>query len=311
MVNFKIEENTESKKGFNVGRILTGLTFVLIGVLALADNLGWLSVNWENLWYFWPVIIIAVGLSIISINSIIWKLSIAIFGTVALIGVGWFMTIGSPNLAQPISVETVIQKHTEDVAKLNFNIETGASDISVDASSNQSAVEVAFKSNLLKLSDSSSFSDGVQKINLSTQPKNSRSWFFGDIKNIWDVYLNRDLPLDLSINAGASSIDLDLEYVKLNNLDINTGASSLDIRLGSLEKNINLDIDAGVSSIVIKVPKRSGLEVNIEGGLNSRSMLDLEKISDSLYQSIDYNKSENKIVINSKIGVSSFTLERY
>lgn len=307
----EIKETVDNKNGFNVGRILTGLVFVLIGILALADNLGWLNVNWENLWYFWPIIIIAVGLSIISINGLIWKVAITIFGIATLLAMSWFMTFGSPNFAQPVAIETVLNKDSEDVQKFDFNIDTGASDINVTSFSDEVLGKVIFKSNLLKLSDSSSFDKGVQKISLSTYSKNGHSWIFGDIKNSWDVYLNRDLPLDLSIDAGASSIDLDLEHVRLNNLKINTGASNLDIRIGSLEKNINLDIDAGVSSIVIKVPSDSGIEVNIEGGLNSKSMLDLQKISDSLYRSSDYDKSENKIVISSNIGVSSFTLERY
>lgn len=311
MANPQVEEVTEDKKGFNVGRILTGLIFVLIGVLALADNLGWLSVSWENLWYFWPIIIIAVGLSIISINNLIWKVVLTIFGIAALVIMGWFITFGSPNFAQPVAVETVLNKDSEDVQKFDFDIKTGASDINVTSFSDESLGKVIFKSNLLKLSDSSSFDKGVQNISLSTYSKNGHSWIFGDIKNSWDVYLNRDLPLDLSIDAGASNIDLDLEYLRLNNLEIKTGASSLDIRIGSLEKDINIDIDAGVSSIVIKVPKYSGLEVNVDGGLNSKNMLDLQKISDSLYRSIDYDKSEDKITITSKMGVSSFTLERY
>lgn len=308
-VYIKPEGRPDTSRGF--GRILLGLIFITVGFLALADNLGWVDVVWENLWYFWPIVIIAIGLSIISIGGLFWKVLTTILGLSALLAVVWFMTLGAPNVAQPVAIDTMVQKIDKDVRQLDVNIKTGASSIAVDSFDSDLATKVVFKSNLLKLKNESLLSDGIQRINLETISKSENAWIIGDVKNSWSVYLSDNLPVDISIDAGASKLDLDLESIKLRQLDIKAGASSIDILLGSLEKDINLDIDAGVSSVVIKIPKDSGIEINIEGGLNSKGMLDLEKISDSLYRSADYGKAENNINITSEIGVSSFTLERY
>lgn len=304
------DDKEKKQPNFNVGRVLAGLFFVLVGTLALADSIGWLSVNWQNLWYFWPVIIIAVGLSILSIGGWIWKLTTMILGLIALAIMGWFMTIDAPIL-KVVSSETVIQKSDSLVDRLDVNIKTGASSINVSSSLDDSAAKILLKSNFLELSNKTETTNGVQEINLTTEVKNQNSWLFGDVKNSWDVYLNRDLPVNLSFDVGASNLDLNLRDIKLDNLDINSGVSNLEVWIGSLEKEIAVNIDAGVSSIVIKVPKTSGVSLITEGGLNSQSLSGLDKIDDSNYRSSNYNKSDNKINIVTKIGVSSFSLERY
>lgn len=47
------------KMRFNTG----GVVLILIGLLLLLQNLGILQ--WGSLWKFWPVILIAVGISMI------------------------------------------------------------------------------------------------------------------------------------------------------------------------------------------------------------------------------------------------------
>lgn len=42
---------------------LGGLGLILLGVLLLLQNLGLFS--WESLWKFWPVVLIAAGLSLL------------------------------------------------------------------------------------------------------------------------------------------------------------------------------------------------------------------------------------------------------
>lgn len=53
--------------GINFGRLFLGILLVLIGVLYLANNMGWLDVNFSfDWWKLWPLIIVFFGLSIFS-----------------------------------------------------------------------------------------------------------------------------------------------------------------------------------------------------------------------------------------------------
>lgn len=40
-----------------------GVILVLLGVFFLASNFGW--INWGSLWKFWPLILVAVGVSML------------------------------------------------------------------------------------------------------------------------------------------------------------------------------------------------------------------------------------------------------
>ena len=44
----------------HVGRIIFGLFFAWLGVLFFLDQLGWIDIG--NIWRFWPVILIVIGL---------------------------------------------------------------------------------------------------------------------------------------------------------------------------------------------------------------------------------------------------------
>jgi cation transport ATPase len=57
-----------------IWRLFWGLLLIIIGALALANNFGWVNVHWSNILSLWPLIIIAAGLSMLSIDNIIWKI---------------------------------------------------------------------------------------------------------------------------------------------------------------------------------------------------------------------------------------------
>lgn len=58
----------EPPSKFNFGRLFLGLFLVLVGAAYLIKLAGWLAINF-NLWQFWPVILIYLGFSILSIRN--------------------------------------------------------------------------------------------------------------------------------------------------------------------------------------------------------------------------------------------------
>lgn len=52
-----------------VGTIFWGFAFILFGVLLLLSNLKVVDVNFMNLWQLWPVMIIGVGISMLSLRG--------------------------------------------------------------------------------------------------------------------------------------------------------------------------------------------------------------------------------------------------
>jgi len=77
----------DNDKKWPIGRIFWGLLLIILGGLLIIDNFNLVNVNWLDLWRLWPLIIIAIGLSVLSIRSIVWKIFTIILAIVTLIAV--------------------------------------------------------------------------------------------------------------------------------------------------------------------------------------------------------------------------------
>ena len=83
-------------KNWAIGRIFWGLLLVLVGGMLIADNFGWVNVNWSDLWRLWPLFIIAAGISVLSIRGIVWKIFTIILALATLCAIGYVAMSGTP-----------------------------------------------------------------------------------------------------------------------------------------------------------------------------------------------------------------------
>lgn len=296
---------------WNVSKIFWGLLFIVIGALVLLANFDIITVDWGNIWRLWPILIISCGLSILSFRNLIWRLA-SILLVIMTMGLIVFVATADTELLTTSSRAYIssIEYKNNNIKKSVVNIEAGASDITFGSKDQNSLVTTSFKSNIAKLETSSDVDGTTQTTNLSMNTKNGQ-WFNVNFNSDFDIYVDRTAITDAVIHAGASSINVDTSFVKLNSLTIKSGASSIDVKLGQELDNSNLSIESGVSSIKVRVPKSVGIKLNIESGLASNNLSDLSKTSDDTYESSNYSQSSKKITISTKIGVSSFEIERY
>ncbi len=123
--------------------------------------------------------------------------------------------------------------------------------------------------------------------------------------------LNEAPIWDISIDAGAASLNMDMSRFKVRKFDLEGGASSVDLRFGALIDTTDIDIEVGVSSIKIYVPKTSGCELRTESVLSGRSFNGFDKIESGLYRTPGFATAAKKIYINSEAAVSDIKIERY
>lgn len=313
----KKEQSYHKHHEYNwASKVFWGLLLILIGGLALAGNFGLATIEWSSLWRLWPLFIVAAGLSILSFKNIIWKILSVILSVAAVTAIAWVLLGGFKQIN--VSVGTLknynetIQVASSEIKSAEVSIDAGASEVYI-ATADQIGIATAdLTSNFAILEKTSSVSDSIQKVDFSMKSENR--WFnnwFGDFKNKWDVKLTRNLPLSLDVKAGACDADIDLSGAKLNTVDIDMGASNLTLKLGKNQSLANVNIDSGASSITIRVPAESGVKLFTEGGLSSKELADLKRSGNKTYESNNYDSASQKINISAKIGVSSFTIERY
>jgi hypothetical protein len=131
------------------------------------------------------------------------------------------------------------------------------------------------------------------------------AWWPGESLN-WDVSLNREIPLNLKIDSGASSSILNLSDLKVTNLDIDTGASSTELTLPANAGNTSVDIDTGASSLKVNIPEGVAARVRIKSGIASINVNPrFPRLDGGLYQSNDYTTAINRVDMTIDAGVGA------
>lgn len=294
---------------WNIGAIFWGLLLIAFGGLLLLGNLGVVEVSWGELWRLWPLLIVAAGFSVLATTHWLWKVLSIVFIVVAIFSVIWVGTGQYETNTRELNTQNVSVGAERGVAQADLTIRAGASKLTINSDDISDVVQAKLQSNGLQIAKDSSREDTMQKIVLSGTDQ--RGVWFGSPQNTWDITVNERLPMKLTFDAGASNIDADLSEVRLTSLSVKAGASNTVITLGDRESNLNVDIDSGVSSTTLRIPKDSGVTVNFEGGLSTREFDDLKEISKGEYRSENYDTATNRIAINADAGLALFKIERY
>lgn len=298
-----------SDRGWNTGSLFWGLLLVAFGGLLLLGNLGVIEVRWGELWRLWPLLIVAAGFSVLATAHWIWKVASVVFIAAAIAAVVW---VGA-GMYEPDTEETNNQNVAvgteQGVAKADVSVQAGASKMTVKSDDISEVVRADLNSNGLRLEEKSTQEGDTQKVVLSS--KAHRDMWFGAYQNTWDVTLTERLPMKLTLDAGASSIDADLSGVQLTDLSVKAGASSSVLTLGDKQADVRVDIDSGVSSMTLRMPKESGVTMNFDGGLSAREFADLKEVSKGVYRSDNYETANRRISITADAGLASFKIERF
>jgi hypothetical protein len=133
----------------------------------------------------------------------------------------------------------------------------------------------------------------------------------GDQENDVAINLNEKPIWNIDLGIGAGKADFDFSSYKVKSLKVSTGVADLDLRLGDRVPQADVQIESGVASVTLEIPKSVGYEVRIDGALNVKNMDDLEKIDDNLYRSTDFETATHKVAIRYDAGLSKVKIKRY
>lgn len=260
------------------GRLFWGLLILIIGVILLLGALG-VFPEGISVWQFiWPSVIILFGIWLIAVPSMYrsWK-------------------IATESLTIPL----------ENAQKARIKLKHGAGKLRVKPSSVDAV--------LLK----GTFAGGVEhtlreengytRLKLTSPPGVRVFPGFLQVGGLdWQVSLNRDIPIHLDINTGASETELDLYDLKLSELNLDTGASSSKITLPVQAGHTSVRINTGAASMSIRVPEGVGARIQLERGLSS-ARIDTRRFPGhgNLYVSPGFEQAVHRADIYIKTGVGS------
>ncbi len=257
------------------GSLFLGFILVILAALLLLKQAG--IIVGDIFGFFWPLLIIAFG---------VWLI------------IGFF---SRNRLAEQQKVSIPLDGAVSGYIKLDH----GAGRLTIHSGAGPSEIMNGTFGNGLNYK---SHLDGSRiEVKLRTSQQ-FWAWWPGERLD-WDINLNRDIPLYLKIDSGASASTLDLSDLKVTNLDIDTGASSTDLTLPANAGNTHVDIDTGASSIKITVPAGVAASIRIKSGIAAVNVDSrFSRQEGGLYQSSDYNTSTNRVDIAINSGVGSIDI---
>jgi len=129
----------------------------------------------------------------------------------------------------------------------------------------------------------------------------------GEVRNEWDLRLNDDVPIDLSVEMGAGESDLDLDSLTLTGLDLQMGAGKTTVDLtGDYDRDLSATIEGGVGEATVRLPSAVGVKVNAEGGLGTINAQGLQREGDA-YVNDAYGDSDVTLDVDVRGGWAGST----
>ena len=134
--------------------------------------------------------------------------------------------------------------------------------------------------------------------------------FIGPSQGIWQFKLTQEVPVTLSMEAGASQIDIDVRDVSASRVELKTGASSSNVTVPAHGASI-LDIEAGAASINIRVPKATAARIRVKDGMTSMNVDTnrFPQLDSGMYQSPNFDTSADRAEINIEGGLGSVSIK--
>jgi hypothetical protein len=152
----------------------------------------------------------------------------------------------------------------------------------------------------------SNVTDGQLDVRVEAGP----SWlpFIGPSEGVWRFQIVQDLPVMVNMEAGASTLNIDLKDVLARHLAVKTGASSVNVTLPA--RGVCLfDLDGGATSVNIVVPEATAARIRVDGVTS----MDVDtnrfpRIEADLYQSPDFESATDRAEINISSGLGRITI---
>jgi len=184
----------------------------------------------------------------------------------------------------------------------------GAGDLVVTGGAKK-LLEADFTYNVAKLKPEVEFTDGT----LVVQHPDVRGYRtpqdIKDFRNEWDLRLNNDVPMNLSLEMGAGTSDLQLAGLSLTGLDIILGAGKCTVDLsGDRTRDLDAAINTGAANVTVRLPKDIGVRVEINAGPTTINASGLTK-DGNVYTNDAYGVSDVTLQIKMEAGVGQINLE--
>jgi len=308
--------------------VFWGVLLVVIGLLFIFNNLGWLNFSFRALFDLWPALLVVWGISILPIKGNLKTiLSIAVVLIAILIGstrsydspwtpsfhryalfnnhAHWNNNKSDDEKSDKVSTYTFFEDYNTKIKSALLNMDIAAGKFRIEDSTNY-LIDFNAENNLGHYTKEIMKNGNTTEIYVTLEEGHLHS---GTNKNRAHIMLNTSPLWSLKLDVGAADFIGDLRHYKVEKVEIDGGVSSIRLKIGKKQQKTNIDIEAGASSVKVYIPKLAGCEVTSNTVLSELGLKGFIKDGD-VYRTPDFNSKRQKVYISLDAAISSLNIIR-
>jgi len=194
-----------------------------------------------------------------------------------------------------------------DAKSVRVKMVLGAGNLVVTGGA-EKLLEADFTYNVAKLKPEVEFTDGTLVIQHPDVNGYRSLQDIKDFRNEWDLHFNNDVPINLSLEMGAGTSDLQLAGLSLTGLDVKLGAGTCTVDLtGNWARDLDVTFDTGAANITMRLPKDVGVRVEVKAGLGRIEASGLKQ-NGYVYTNEAFGTSEATLHITIQAGIGQINL---
>jgi hypothetical protein len=228
---------------------------------------------------------------------------------IALVLLGTLLLTGCGARARVGTLQTESQSvELGDAESVVVEITFGAGDLEVTSGA-QKLLDADFIYNVAKLKPEVEYTNDTLVIRHPEVRGLPALQGITDYRNEWNLRLNDELPMDLSVDMGAGSSDLHLAGLPLTRLDVILGAgiSTIDLS-GDWARDLDVTIDAGAADLTVRLPSEVGARVAVDAGPTTIEATGLRR-DGNIFTNDAYGVSEVTLQVDIEAGIGRINLE--
>lgn len=195
-----------------------------------------------------------------------------------------------------------------NTSSVHVEINLGAGNLDLSGGA-EKLLEANFNYNVAKLKPEVEYTNGTLIVRQPDVKGLPTLQGIADYRNEWGLRLNNEVPMDLRVDVGAGTSDLQLAGLSLTRLDITLGAGIYTVDLsGDWARDLNVTIDAGAAEVSVQLPKNVGSRVKVEEGphlIQASSLVQEE----GGYTNATYGASDVTMQVDIKAGIGRINLD--
>jgi hypothetical protein len=253
--------------------------FIAVGVVILLDNLNIVQWNvWQVILSLWPVLIIAIGLDLLVARRSIWgAVAALILLAIILGGALWVMALGAP-AGTAAESEQVVQA-LSGAERVVVQVDPAVAALKIGAMQNETNLDALVQGNV-QMSNIGAFQQEYNLVgdtgylNLRREGDSSFSFSLSGSDWVWDLAFNPQIPLELSVNMGAGSVDLDLSGLQVTDVNVQMGVGRTEVVLPDQDGPLTVNIQGAIGEMIVYIPSRYAVHLAANTGLAAISVPD-------------------------------------